>query len=844
MSQSSTVDMPPTFSDQAAAPILGDEAQRLISCNQKLQELGIDDTIKLPRIVVIGDQSTGKSSLIEAISTIKVPKDTNLCTKCPIAINLTNGSTPSSPWRCTVRIEEKYSFNTRQKKVSKANPLGPWQLQKDTKVTTIRTTEDAKELCALIDVAQRLLLNPSRDRGSLVDIEVPSDKLEKFSPNTIRVDISAGEWPNLSFIDLPGVIQTPGRGQPEYYVDVVTSLARTYAKDDNNVIMLTLPINHDVSNSKSYSIIQQENAQSRAIAIFTKVDLAREEERRDCLDKYFGDEAEEEFEYGHQMVMLASGPGLEIETEDMFFSKQPWSRLPQAVQQRLGVRNLTGLLRRILFQKTSETLPGNLQKIQVRLGEVRDKLDAMPEPPDALELPYQLREQIHVFEGNIKQLFTSSQDTTATSSSSRNKLVQSMQRFGSRISKGKPTMLRKTDAESEKLSRAERSLREGSSVDPVSIDTDSESGRPAMTSFLPKQSPRKANKADTRVQCFRLEEIRHMNHERYQSSVPGEIEPTAVEQMHRMSIQYWGITFKEFMSEVSKLVHKEVLQCVLNTFGNQRHLALYAQVEALTREYLDDVVQSEWTHLDRLCDAEQKHPLTFNTDSVKESEMESLTQLREKRAEARLKIARAIQKSQNAGKKKVKEVTLEDLGPDPWDVEVKMAAKTKAYYDVASHRFVDSVCQQVFAHLVPRCQGALVQYIKQHLGLNDIPRNRTRIVALMSEDAAREAYRAQMISEMERLNEGHAYIASVLGTVNGPRISDGTAGDSIYADAIMSDENVASPTNISPSKRKAAIEQDDVEAESPTKRNQVRHGAAVREHTPLVNRSRSFEPEE
>lgn len=859
MSDSSATNVPSTSSDLSSAPVLGDGAQRLIACNQKLQELGIDDTIKLPRIVVIGDQSTGKSSLIEAISTIKVPKAANLCTKCPIAINLTNGQLPTSPWQCTIYIEEKYTFEPalRQKKVSKSNPLGPWQVQNETKTQKLRTIHDSNELCDLIDAAQKLLLNPTRDRSRALELQAAEEPPEKFSPNTIRLDISARDWPNLSFVDLPGVIQSAGRG-PEYYVQLVASLARTYARDENNIIMLTLPINHDVSNSKSYSIIQQENAQSRTIAVFTKVDLAREEERQDCLDRYFSDEAEEEFEYGHQVVMLASGVSRDgfTTTEDDFFSKQPWSDLSDIVRRRLGVRNLTALLRQILFQKTSETLPGNLEKIQERLAQVQASLDAMPEPPDNRELPYQLREQIHIFEGNIRQLFTSHRDHEASCASSRNKLMQLMQAFSNRVSADRPTMIIKTEAEAEQLARAERVLLEGSNADPVALDSSDSDLIPQTMSKPVQKSPQKAKNSTSRIQRFRLEEIRYLNEQHYQSSVPGEIEPTAVEAMHRMSVQHWDMTFREFMSEVSGLVHDEVLRCVSSTFSRQKHLSLYARVEELVREHLDLVIQGEWTSLERLCDAERKHPLTFNIASVKRCEMESLTQRREKRAEARLDVGRAVQRAQNIGKKKIKELSPDDLESDPWDIEVQMAARTRAYYEVASHRFVDSVCQQIFVHLIPRCQSDLVRCIKENLGLNDIPRNRDRIVILMTEDSEREARRARLSSEKKRLEEGHAYIAGVLGTVGGPQLTRAlsTAEGSVYVDATMSDDATTlldhSLSSVSPTKRKADNELRGQDVASPSKRIQTRNvtrgmghhtEGGSRQHTPLADRSRSVE---
>ncbi len=46
--------------------------------------------IQLPQIVVIGDQSSCKSSFLESLTRINFPVNSGICTRCPIIVNCKN----------------------------------------------------------------------------------------------------------------------------------------------------------------------------------------------------------------------------------------------------------------------------------------------------------------------------------------------------------------------------------------------------------------------------------------------------------------------------------------------------------------------------------------------------------------------------------------------------------------------------------------------------------------------------------------------------------------------------------------------------------------------------------
>jgi GTPase SAR1 family protein len=54
----------------------------------KLRDLGVSDFVALPQLVVVGDQSSGKSSILEAILELPFPRDSGLCTRFATNVSL------------------------------------------------------------------------------------------------------------------------------------------------------------------------------------------------------------------------------------------------------------------------------------------------------------------------------------------------------------------------------------------------------------------------------------------------------------------------------------------------------------------------------------------------------------------------------------------------------------------------------------------------------------------------------------------------------------------------------------------------------------------------------------
>lgn len=61
----------------------------------KLFACGVGDLVSLPQIIVVGDQSSGKSSVLEALIRKPLPRDSGLCTRFATQIIFKRSATES-----------------------------------------------------------------------------------------------------------------------------------------------------------------------------------------------------------------------------------------------------------------------------------------------------------------------------------------------------------------------------------------------------------------------------------------------------------------------------------------------------------------------------------------------------------------------------------------------------------------------------------------------------------------------------------------------------------------------------------------------------------------------------
>lgn len=98
---------PEAVTTSSLKALQSDDQRKVMDIVDKLRRTGLSGIVGLPQLVICGDQSSGKSSVLEAITEIPFPRKENLCTRFATEIILRRG--PTSTIRITITPDKNRS---------------------------------------------------------------------------------------------------------------------------------------------------------------------------------------------------------------------------------------------------------------------------------------------------------------------------------------------------------------------------------------------------------------------------------------------------------------------------------------------------------------------------------------------------------------------------------------------------------------------------------------------------------------------------------------------------------------------------------------------------------------
>ncbi|KAG2426403.1 hypothetical protein HYH02_014830 [Chlamydomonas schloesseri] len=398
----------------------------LLHAANQLRGIGVDSYLKVPALVIAGDQSSGKSSVVEALAGVSLPRSDGTCTRCPTEVRMRSNAGSgdggsAAAWQCRIKL-----FRNQD---SDGKPLSREQL--------FCTVTDKAHIGAAVTAAQAVLLNPREVGSKALEAERYVPLLASAQPGRPPVqspamtqlgDASAyqlqftndkvvleidGADADLTIIDLPGIIHS--HSDPSL-IDVVRDMVKSHLAPEHHIIVMTLPAGLDAETQAIRQWVREVDPEGRrSIGVFTKPDKVGEHETiisKKLLDLVASGAPAAPAAAGARAAAAAAakpdGPHLRLgyyvvknpgqeqvkegisfeearEAEMRYFADHKhWGRQQLrahgSVAQRLGAKALRDGLSALLVERIAEQLPEMQRSARQQLEALQAELKAMPRP--------------------------------------------------------------------------------------------------------------------------------------------------------------------------------------------------------------------------------------------------------------------------------------------------------------------------------------------------------------------------------------------------------------------------------------------------------------------------------
>ncbi|RIA95863.1 P-loop containing nucleoside triphosphate hydrolase protein [Glomus cerebriforme] len=352
-------------------------AVKYIEILNKLRSIGAQSAVDLPTVVFCGNQSAGKSSLLEAISGIQLPRSDGTCTRCVMEIRLIQSS---SDWSCQVSLRKEY--DAHEKKLIRPE---------ESKFGDIINDPDNVEIVARR--AQKALLNPysspedyfNHDFENINYVDDAVDNELKFTKNVVCLEIKGPKVPNLSLIDLPGIIRHVENVEDERFIKLIEELVEDYISKEQSIVVATISCKDEIDNQAIVTLAKKADKQGlRTLGVLTKPDTIEEGTHDNWIKIVRGDA--HSLALGYYVVRNPKPKELKDgitfdkarKNEMRFFEEEePWRSFH--LRDRLGVNHLQKKLSDLLIHAIKRTLPSIRKEIEDKLENIHDELKQIPE---------------------------------------------------------------------------------------------------------------------------------------------------------------------------------------------------------------------------------------------------------------------------------------------------------------------------------------------------------------------------------------------------------------------------------------------------------------------------------
>ncbi|XP_044212262.1 dynamin-1-like protein isoform X3 [Thunnus albacares] len=316
------------------------------------------DIIQLPQIVVVGTQSSGKSSVLESLVGRDIlPRGTGIVTRRPLILQL-------------VHIDPEDRRKTSEENEPKKNGRLYRGIDGEEWGKFLHTKN--KIYTEFEEIRQEIEAETERMSGNNKGISDEPIHLKIFSPHVV----------NLTLVDLPGITKVPVGDQPNDIEIQIKELIVKYISNPNSIILAVTAANTDMATSEALKVAREVDPDGRrTLAVVTKLDLM--DAGTDAMDILMGRVIPVKL----GIIGVVNRSQLDINQkksvadsirDEYAFLQKKYPSLAN----RNGTKYLARTLNRLLMHHIRDCLPELKTRINVLAAQYQSLLNSYGEPVD------------------------------------------------------------------------------------------------------------------------------------------------------------------------------------------------------------------------------------------------------------------------------------------------------------------------------------------------------------------------------------------------------------------------------------------------------------------------------
>ncbi|GAB1212161.1 hypothetical protein ATERTT37_001291 [Aspergillus terreus] len=320
----------PIKKEALADPVLLDKIDRLFACN-------VGEYIDLPQLVVVGDQSSGRSSVLEAKTRLPFPRDSGLCTRYASQIIFRRRKDLT---RCEIKASMIPAAGSDSEHGAR---LKSW----DAQISEV----DPQSFARVMEEAR-----PDED--------------------------------HLSVIDVPGIFKnnTPGI-TTKTDIKMVREMVLGYMKNPRSIMLMVIPSNVDIATQEIIEMARELDPEGgRTFGVLTKPDLVDQGAEAKVMDIVLG----RTMPVRHGWVVIRNLGQRELEDGqvDRDAAEEQFGRgdlLNAILLERFGIGALRRRLQEVITENARRSFPLVRSEITKRLKEAKAALRVLGEERETTE---------------------------------------------------------------------------------------------------------------------------------------------------------------------------------------------------------------------------------------------------------------------------------------------------------------------------------------------------------------------------------------------------------------------------------------------------------------------------